>query len=146
MARRHAGIALGLVGTGWLVVAFVLWRLYPDQPPARLLFTLGTGLSAWGLLWFPAYLLHRQRLGDGREDPPGVIWERIWRRSGWAALGVAALVMLALQRALRTDWFLLFLFLLLGAEGLWAATEPPPTLHPRRSGRGARRVDGETRR
>lgn len=131
MPRNHALLALSMIALGWLIVSFTVWRLYPDQSPARLLISLGLGLMAWGGLWFPMEWLHRRR-----EDPEGTgkglgwMMERIWRRSGWGGLWVSALAMLFLHRALRLEWVLLFGLLLLGAELLWMATEPAPESKP----------------
>jgi hypothetical protein len=119
MWRSHAWTALGLIGAGGLIILFTLWRLYPDLALARLLMGFGIGLMAWGLLWFPMELLHRR----GEEEAPPRR-ERIWRRSGWGALGIAALALLHFQRALRLEWIALLAVLLLGAELLWWATEP----------------------
>lgn len=123
--QSHALLALITIGLGWAVVIFTIWRLYPDQPPARLLITIGIGLVVWGGLWFPMELLHRRFSApepgkEGRQQG----MERVWRRSGWGALWASALVMLFLQRAWRWEWILLFGTLLLGAELLWIATEP----------------------
>ncbi|WP_448605549.1 hypothetical protein [Thermoflexus hugenholtzii] len=124
MWRSHAWTAFGLIGAGGLMIMFTLWRLYPDLALARLLMVAGMGLMAWGLLWFPMELLHRRGEEEKGEGGASLRWERIWRRSGWGALGIAALALLHFQRALRLEWIALLAVLLLGAELLWWATEP----------------------
>ena len=124
MWRSHAGRALGLISAGGLMVLFTLWRLYPDLALARLLMGIGIGLTAWGLLWFLMEPLHRRGEEDEGRGGASLRWERIWRRSGWGAFGIAALALLHFQRALRLEWIALLAVLLLGAELLWWATEP----------------------
>jgi len=123
--QNHALFALSAIALGWALTIFTIWRLYPDQPPARLLVAIGIGLAAWGGLWFPTEFLHRRFSAPELEkEGHQRMMERVWRRSGWGALWTSALVMLFLQRALRWEWVLLFGTLLLGAELLWMATEP----------------------
>lgn len=137
--QTHALLALGAIALGWALVTFAIWRLYPDQPPARLLVTIGLGLTAWGALWFPMEFLHRRfSAQEPGEHNPSQILERVWRRSGWGALWASALGMLFLQRALRWEWLLLFGALLLGAELLWMATEP--SRKPESTPAGRRRI------
>lgn len=140
MPRNHALLAFGAIAVGWLILTLTIWRLYPDQPPARLLVAVGVGLVAWGLLWFPMAHLHRLRAPEAHQAREGPEMGPVWRRSGWGALWASALATLFLQRALRLEWALLFGLLLLGAELLWTATEPAPEPEPplaarRRSGR-----------
>ncbi len=123
--QNHALLALSAIALGWALMMFTIWRLYPDQSPARLLVTIGFGLTAWGALWFPVEFLHRRFSAQepGEADLRRML-ERVWRRSGWGALWASALAMLFLQRALRWEWLLMFGTLLFGAELLWMATEP----------------------
>lgn len=127
MPRHHALLALGAMGLGWLILTFTIWRLYPDQPMARMLAPIGMGLTAWGLLWFPMEWAHC-RGGDAPAEAHERrrMAERVWRRSGWGALAVATLTLLFLERALRVEWMALFALLLLSAELLWLASEPSP--------------------
>ncbi|MCS7251736.1 MAG: hypothetical protein NZ572_04795 [Thermoflexus sp.] len=137
--QNHALLALTAIVLGWTLVIFTIWRLYPEQSLARLMVTLGVGLAAWGLLWFPMEFLHRSfssKEMDGRDHKQ--VMERVWRRSGWIALWISGLVVLFLQHAFRWEWSLLFGTFLLGAELLWMATEPSPKLGSLR--RGRRRV------
>jgi len=138
--QNHALLALSAIALGWALVMFTIWRLYPDQSPARLLVTIGLGLTAWGALWFPVEFLHRRFSPRGLDEVDlRRMLERVWRRSGWGALWASALAMLFLQRALRWDWLLLFGTLLLGAELLWMATEP--SRKPESALTGRRRID-----
>ncbi|WP_322797888.1 hypothetical protein [Thermoflexus sp.] len=121
--RNHALLALSAIALGWALMIFTIWRLYPEQSPARLLVTLGIGLTVWGFLWFPMEFLHRRFSAQEEEESHKRMMEQVWRRSGWGALWVSVLAMLFLQRALRWEWSLLFGTLLLGAELLWMATE-----------------------
>ncbi len=142
--RNHALSALGAIAMGWALISFTIWRMYPDQSLARLLVSIGLGLTAWGLLWFPMEFLHRRfDIPEAGEERLGRMLERVWRRSGWGALWASALAMLFLQRALRWDWAFLFGMLLLGAELLWMATEPP--LKPESPRSGMRRVSNKER-
>ncbi|WP_376790037.1 hypothetical protein [Thermoflexus sp.] len=138
--QRHALLALSAIALGWTLVIFTIWRLYPDQSPARLLVTIGLGLATWGMLWFPVAFLHR-RFNTGGLDENNLrrMLERVWRRSGWGALWASALAMLFLQRALRWDWLLLFGTMLFGAELLWMATEP--SRKPESALAGRRRIN-----
>jgi hypothetical protein len=101
-------------GVVWILVALVVTTRDPKVDPGAgsigaLLIGLAVGLSVIPLFWLAAFGRHRRIAYRGD-------WTRAVRRGGWAAVVVAAFVILRLQQVFQLSIALFILALVVLAE------------------------------